>query len=48
MNELLELYKYDKTSIREWQQDLFKDEGVVFEMPIDPLTQTKGSSMTGF
>lgn len=48
MNELLLAYQQDKTSIREWQKALYDEAGVVFEMPIDPLTQTKGSCMTGF
>lgn len=47
MNELLELYKYDKTTVREWRVALLDEAGVDFEMPIDPLTQTKGSIMTG-
>ena len=47
MNELLELYKYDKTTVREWRVALLNEAGVVFEMPIDPLTQTQGSVMTG-
>lgn len=47
INELLELYKYDKTTVREWRVSLLNEAGVVFEMPIDPLTQTQGSIMTG-
>lgn len=47
MNELLELYKYDKTTVREWRVALLDEVGIAFEMPLDPLTQTKGSIMTG-
>lgn len=48
MNELLVAYQQDKTTISEWKKALYDDAGVIFEMPIDPLTQTKGSCMTGF
>ena len=48
MNELLVAYQQDKTTISEWKKALYDDAGVIFEMPIDPLTQTKGSSMTGY
>lgn len=47
MNELLELYQHDKTTVHEWKKALLKEAGVVIEMPIDPLTQTSGSMMTG-
>lgn len=48
INELLFAYQQDKTTIREWKQALYDDAGVIFEMPIDPLTQTQGSNMTGW
>ena len=48
INELLLAYQQDKTTIREWKQALYDDAGVIFEMPIDPLTQTQGSNMTGW
>lgn len=47
MNELLESYQKDKTTVYEWKRALFEEAGVVIEMPIDPLTQTSGSLMTG-
>ena len=46
MNELLLLYQQDKTSVHEWKKVLYDEAGVAFEMPIDPLTQTRGSMMT--
>lgn len=47
MNELLELYQHDKTTVHEWKKALLEEAGVVIEMPVDPLTQTSGSLMTG-
>lgn len=47
MNKLLESYQQDKTTVREWRKALLDEAGVVMEMPIDPLTQTVGSVMTG-
>ena len=47
INKLLVDYQSNKTSIREWQQALLDDAGIVYEMPIDPMTQTAGSMMTG-
>lgn len=47
MNELLEMYQQDKTTVHAWKKALFDEAGVVIEMPIDPLTQTRGSLMTG-
>ena len=46
LNDLLLDYQNDKTSIREWKQELLDEAGVLIEMPIDPLTQTAGSIMT--
>lgn len=46
LNNLLQDYQQDKTSVRNWKQELYDDAGVVFQMPIDPLTQTAGSLMT--
>ena len=40
-------YQQDKTTVREWRMALYEEAGVDIEMPIDPLTQTKGSIMTG-
>ena len=47
MNELLDSYQKDKDTVREWRRALLEEAGVVIEMPIDPLTQTAGSIMTG-
>ena len=47
MNELLESYQKDKTTVHEWKKALLEEAGVVVEMPVDPLTQTSGSMMTG-
>ena len=47
MNELLLQYQEDKTTVREWSRALLADVGVVMEPPVDPLTQTAGSIMTG-
>lgn len=47
MNQLLLDYKQDKTTVHGWRVALYEEAGVVMEMPIDPLTQTVGSIMTG-
>ena len=47
INEYLELYQQDKTSVSEWKKALFEEAGIYFEDPIDPLTQKRGSMMTG-
>ena len=47
MNELLLQYQKDKTTVREWSRALLAEVGVVMEPPVDPLTQTAGSIMTG-
>lgn len=47
INKLLVDYQSNKTTIREWQQALLDEAGIVYEMPIDPMTQTAGSMMTG-
>ena len=48
MNELLISYQQDKTTVHSWTKALLDEAGVVMEMPVDPLTQTKGSMMTGY
>lgn len=48
MNELLLSYQQDKTTVEEWRNALFTEAGVIIEPPVDPLTQTVGSMMTGF
>ncbi len=47
INELLMQYQEDKTTVREWSRALLTEAGVVMEPPVDPLTQTAGSIMTG-
>ena len=47
INNMLLLYQQDKTSVNEWKKELFDDAGIYFENPIDPLTQKRGSMMTG-
>ncbi|MCR5755536.1 MAG: hypothetical protein K6G30_12095 [Acetatifactor sp.] len=47
MNNLLLDYQQDKVTVMEWHKALLEETGVVFEPPIDPLTQTAGSMMTG-
>lgn len=47
MNELLLAYQKDKTTVHSWKKALYDEAGVVMEMPVDPLTQTRGSLMTG-
>lgn len=47
VNELLLQYQEDKTTVREWSRALLAEVGVVMEPPVDPLTQTAGSIMTG-
>lgn len=47
MNELLLSYQQDKTTVREWSRALLTEAGVIMEPPVDPLTQTAGSIMTG-
>lgn len=47
MNELLIPYQRDKKIVQEWSKALLDEAGVVMEMPVDPLTQTAGSIMTG-
>ena len=47
LNNLLEDYQKDKTTVHAWKRALLEEAGVLVEMPIDPLTQTRGSLMTG-
>lgn len=48
MLELLSEYQQNRCCVEDWSRELYENAGVVVEMPIDPLTQTKGSVMTGF
>lgn len=47
INELLELHRTDRETVHDWKKELFDEAGIVIEMPIDPLYQTKGSILTG-
>lgn len=47
LNNLLLDYQKDKTTVGGWKEALYKEAGIIMEMPIDPLTQKKGSVMTG-
>ena len=47
MNELLVGYQRDKSTVHSWKRALLEEAGVVMEMPVDPLTQIRGSIMTG-
>lgn len=46
LNNLLLDYQQDKTTVHGWKKEIFNETGIVFEMPVDPLTQTAGSIMT--
>ncbi len=46
MNELLLDYQQNKTTVALWRETLFDETGLVFEQPIDPLTQKSGSMLT--
>ena len=46
INNLLLGYQQDKETVRGWSKALLDEAGIVMEMPIDPLTQTRGSVMT--
>ena len=47
MNELLPSYQEDKTIVGKWSHALLTEAGIIMEQPVDPLTQTAGSVMTG-
>lgn len=47
INKLLLEYQQNKTTVNEWKKTLREETGIVFENPIDPLTQESGSMMTG-
>lgn len=48
MLNLLSEYQENKECVKNWSKELYEDAGVLVEMPIDPLTQTVGSIMTGY
>ena len=48
MNNLLDAYQQDKTTVKSWSKALLDEAGIVMEMPVDPLTQTRGSLMTSY
>lgn len=45
MGKLLRGYGEDNNIVHNWHRELLDDAGIVMEMPIDPLTQTRGSIM---
>ncbi len=47
INKMLLDYQQKKYTVNDWRLALLNETGVVFEQPIDPLTQTKGSMMSG-
>lgn len=47
MQKYLELYQNDRCTVRDWRKELIDFAGIAFEDPVDPLTQTSGSTMTG-
>lgn len=47
IEKILIAYQENKVEISSWKRELLEEAGVVFEMPVDPLTQTEGSMMTG-
>lgn len=47
MKSILLEYQQNKTTVEAWRLELLYETGIVFEQPIDPLTQTSGSMMTG-
>ena len=47
MNSLLLEYQQDKTTVKGWSKALLDEAGIIMEMPVDPLTQTRGSALTG-
>lgn len=48
MLNLLSEYQENKECVKKWSKELYQDAGVLVEMPVDPLTQTAGSIMTGY
>lgn len=44
---VLKVYENDKSIIDKCKLELLEDGGIYFENPIDPLTQTSGSLLTG-
>lgn len=47
LQKMLKEYQTNREKMVDWQQALMDETGLVFDMPIDPLTQTAGSVMTG-
>lgn len=47
MLNMLSEYQQDKVTVNQWRQEILDETGIVFENPLDPLTQTTGSMMTG-
>jgi hypothetical protein len=47
MNSLMSEYEFNRFHLSMWEKELEEEAGLAIEMPIDPLTQTQGSIMTG-
>lgn len=47
MNSLMSEYQFNRFHLSSWEKELYEEAGIEVEMPIDPLTQTQGSIMTG-
>ena len=47
MNSLMSEYQFNRFHLSLWEKELYEEACIAVEMPIDPLTQTKGSIMTG-
>lgn len=45
INDLLESYRTNRTTVALWRMELMNETGLVFEQPIDPLTQDNKSVM---
>lgn len=43
----MKIYQRDKNIITDWKKSLKENAGLAIEMPVDPLTHTSGSLMTG-
>lgn len=47
LNKLMTEYREKRTNTNAWKEALYDEVGICIEMPVDPLTQTYGSVMTG-
>ena len=44
----MKTYQTNRSIILDWKRELKEKAGIAIEMPVDPLTQTSGSTMTGY